>query len=70
MDEQDDRKLIPWWPDAGVTLGGLSKATMWRLIKSGELRSLKIGRRRFVAVRDIDAYIDQRREAGQGGEAA
>lgn len=70
MDEQDDRKLIPWWPDAGQVLGGLSRPTMWRLVKSGDLPSLKIGRRRLVAVRDLDAYIDRQRAAGQGGEVA
>lgn len=67
----DDRRLIPWWPDAGHALGGLGRTSVYHLIKSGELASCTIGRRRFVAVQDIDAYVDQRRAAGRvGNEAA
>jgi len=59
----EDRKLIPWWPDAGRALGGLGRTSVYLLIKSGELPSVTIGRRRFVAVQDLDAYIQRRREA-------
>lgn len=63
-------KLIPWWPDAAKALGGLGRTTMYELIKSGELPSVTIGRRRFVAVRDIDEYVDQRRAATDAPGAA
>jgi excisionase family DNA binding protein len=67
----DDRRLIPWWPDAGHALGGLGRTSVYHLIKSGELPSVTIGRRRFVAVQDIDEYVEQRRLVGRaGGEAA
>lgn len=70
--KDNDQKLIPWWPDAGRALGGLSRTKVYYLIKSGELPSITIGRRRFVAVRDLDDYVEQRRTAarGFGGEAA
>jgi predicted DNA-binding transcriptional regulator AlpA len=57
----EDRKLIPWWPDAGRALGGLGRTSMYHLIRSGELPSVTIGRRRFVAVRDIEDYVEHRR---------
>ncbi|MWA02182.1 helix-turn-helix domain-containing protein [Actinomadura sp. LD22] len=65
----EDRKLIPWWPDAGHALS-VSRTTMYELIRSGELPSVKIGRRRLVAVRDLDAYVEDQRVIGPGGEAA
>lgn len=65
-----DKKLIPWWPDAGEALGGISRTTTYQLIKSGELPSVTIGRRRFVAVADLDAFVEGRRSTPQGGEAA
>lgn len=67
----EEPKLIPWWPDAGKALGGIGRTTTYQLIKSGELPSVTIGRRRFVAVQDLDAYVEARRAAaGQGGQAA
>lgn len=66
----DDPRLIPWWPDAGKALGGISRTTTYRLIKSGDLPSVTIGRRRFVAVCDLQAYVEERRSAGQGGGEA
>lgn len=68
--EQDDRKLIPWWPDAGVALGGIGRTTMHQLITSGELPSVKIGRRRFVAMRDLEEYVDNLRAASRGATDA
>ncbi|SFO14714.1 DNA binding domain-containing protein, excisionase family [Actinomadura madurae] len=65
-----ERKLIPWWPDAGEALGGISRTTTYELIRSGELPSVTIGRRRFVAVADLDAFVEGRRTGGQGGTAA
>ncbi|SDJ94139.1 helix-turn-helix domain-containing protein [Nonomuraea jiangxiensis] len=66
----EDRKLIPWWPDAGRLLGGLGRTTMHGLVASGELPSITIGRRRFIATRDIEEYVERRREAARGGSAA
>ncbi|MFD0685903.1 helix-turn-helix domain-containing protein [Actinomadura fibrosa] len=65
-----EKKLIPWWPDAGEALGGISRTTTYGLIKSGELPSVRIGRRRFVAVADLEAFVEGRRSASEGGEAA
>ncbi|GAB2820544.1 hypothetical protein GCM10022221_18090 [Actinocorallia aurea] len=66
------RKLLPWYPDAASALGGLGRTKTYQLIKSGQLKSVTIGRRRFVDARDIEEFIDQRRSASTvpGGEAA
>lgn len=39
----------------------MSKATVDRLISKGQLRSLKIGRRRYVDARDLAAFVEQAR---------
>lgn len=50
-----ERDLIPV-PEAMERLGGISRWTLYRLIRTGELVTVTIGRRRFVpsdAIRDF-----------------
>lgn len=69
--QDEDRELIPWWPDAGHALGGIGRTKLYYLIRDGDLPSVTIGRRRFVAKRDLKAYVEGRRSVAQsGGEAA
>lgn len=68
--EHEDRRLIPWWPDAGIALGGIGRTKVHQLIATGELPSVKIGRRRFVATRDLEEYIEGLRAAGKGATDA
>ncbi|MEU6039765.1 helix-turn-helix domain-containing protein [Actinomadura sp. NPDC047616] len=68
MSDELERALIPWWPDAGKALGGLGRTKTYQLIKSGELPSVTIGRRRFVAVHDLRAYVERLRTE-RGGAA-
>jgi excisionase family DNA binding protein len=42
---------------AGVLLGGLSRAHLYRLIARGELRTLQSGSRRLVSLTAIDEYL-------------
>jgi excisionase family DNA binding protein len=58
--------LLPVYPDAGNALGGLGRTKVYELIASGELRTVKIGRRRFVPVSAIAEYV-ARLEAQAGG---
>lgn len=44
---------------------GVSRATVWKLMTSGELRSIKIGARRLVPIEAIDEFIARKlAEAG------
>lgn len=52
-------KLLPVYPDAGKALGGLGRTKVYELITSGELRTVKIGRRRFVPASAIDEYVSR-----------
>lgn len=38
-------------------LGGISRATIYRLVVHHELAPVRIGARTFFAVRDLDAFI-------------
>jgi excisionase family DNA binding protein len=44
--------------DEAVTLTGLSRSTLFRIVQTGELPSLKVGRRRLIRVVDLDGYIE------------
>ena len=43
--------------DAQQRLGRVSRPTIYSLIRSGDLRSVKIGRRRMIVDESIDAFI-------------
>jgi excisionase family DNA binding protein len=43
--------------DTGKALGGLGRTKVFELIKSGELRTVKIGRRRFVPASAVEEYV-------------
>lgn len=45
-------------PDEVVSLTGLSRIVIYRLIAAGELKSIKIGKRRLIRDADLRAFID------------
>ena len=45
--------------DAGNSIG-LGRSKIYELIKSGELKTIKIGRRTLVTVESIRALVDQK----------
>ena len=51
--------LLPVFPDAGLALGGLSRTKVYELIATGELRTVKIGRRRFVPAAAVQEFVDR-----------
>lgn len=44
---------------------GISRTTVWRLVKSGELEPVRIGSRTLISNRSIDLYLSRQRPAGQ-----
>lgn len=56
--------------DAILTLN-LSRATLYREISQGRLRTFSVGRRRFVSLQAIEDYIAEReKESNPSPEAA
>lgn len=49
--------LLPIWPDTGQALGGIGRTKVFELIKSGELRTVRIGRRHFVVAESVGEYV-------------
>ncbi len=45
-------------PEAALTLG-IGETLMWRLVKEGRLRSVKLGGRRLVPMSAIAALLDE-----------
>lgn len=62
MKQDGDRLLVPI-PGAQATLGGLSRTTIYELVKSGDLVKVNIGRRGFITAKSLAAYVDRLSEA-------
>lgn len=45
-------------PTAQVALGGISRPSVYALINSGALRSVKVGRRRLIPASAVADYIE------------
>lgn len=45
------------WEKVSKRLGGISRSTVFALWASGQLASVKIGKRRFSTDKQIDEYI-------------
>ena len=56
-------------PDAAQMLG-IGRSMAKRLVARGELETVEVGRRRLVLVASIRDYVERRRAARSGGEAA
>lgn len=44
-------------PEARIKLGKIGRSSIYRLMDTGELRSVKIGRRRFIPDSAIADYV-------------
>lgn len=49
-------------PEAGQRIG-LGRTKTWELVRSGELESVRVGRRRLIPVDAIDQFVEQLRTA-------
>jgi len=45
----------------GELLGGLSRAQVYRLLASGQLKATKIGRSTRIAREDLDEFVQEKR---------
>lgn len=50
--------------EARTALGGISRTTVYKLVQNGELTKVSIGRRGFITVDSIEAYVDRLRGTG------
>lgn len=44
--------------DTAIYLGGLSRATVYRMIEDGKLQRVKVGGRAMITRASIDAYLN------------
>lgn len=51
-------------PAARIKLGGIGRSSIYRLMDTGELRSVKVGRRRLIPDSSIQQYIEGLKAAG------
>ena len=58
---EDLERLLVSVPTAALAIG-VSSRWLWREISDGHLRTIRLGRRVMVDRRDLEVYIEQRRE--------
>lgn len=46
-------------PEVAQLLGGITERQVWKYIESGELKSRKVGRRRLVHRKDLEAFANE-----------
>jgi excisionase family DNA binding protein len=56
-------------PDTCADLGGLSRTTVYELVKQGHLVKVNIGRRGFITAESLRAYVDRLSEAATATSA-
>jgi excisionase family DNA binding protein len=56
------RLLIPV-PEVGALLG-VGRTLAWRLVQTGELPSVRIGKRRLVPRAELEAYVQRLQREG------
>jgi excisionase family DNA binding protein len=61
-------KLLYSVKEAGVALGGLSRAYVYSLIKNEQLAIVHIGRRVFVRADDLERYVHSLKRTTPKGE--
>jgi excisionase family DNA binding protein len=44
-------------PDEAARVAGIGRTTLYRAISTGELKSLKIGKRRLIAVETLRTWL-------------
>lgn len=44
-----------------ATLGGISRVTLWRMIRRGEIATVQVGRRPMVEPDELRRFIDENR---------
>jgi hypothetical protein len=58
MPEEPRRLLVPI-PGACSELGGVSRTTIYELVKNGDLVKVNIGRRGFITGKSLAAYVNR-----------
>lgn len=61
--KQDETKMEPallGTEDSRAYLGGISRSALFGLLRSGDLQSIRHGKRRLILRTSLDAWINQR----------
>lgn len=61
MERADDVPVINLTIDQTVRASKIGRTTVFALIKSGELESIKVGRRRYVPLAALNDYLNRLR---------
>ena len=57
-------RLLHQVPEAAEILGGMSRSTLYEKIAAGEIASVKVGRRTYIAHDELERYVRELTGAG------
>ena len=55
----EEMTRLAWSVDETAELLGISRRSLYELLRSGELRSVKIGSRRLIRNADLERFVDE-----------
>ncbi|MHB8470000.1 MAG: helix-turn-helix domain-containing protein [Gaiellaceae bacterium] len=61
-----NERLAPLSIDESAQVLGVSRATLYRIIRAGDLRPTRVGARARFELQDLRDYIERRRSVGEG----
>lgn len=59
MSEPQSLERLAYGPDDAATVTGLGRTTIYEMLASGELRSVKVGRRRLIPASALRALVGE-----------
>lgn len=59
MNHRDSVSPLSVGVDESARLIGVARSMMYEILARGDLQSFKIGRRRLILVKDLEAFIDR-----------
>lgn len=59
MNHRDSISPLSVGVDESARLIGVARSMMYEILARGDLQSFKIGRRRLILIKDLEAFIDR-----------
>jgi len=59
MNHRDSVSPLSVGVDESARLIGVARSMMYEILARGDLQSFKIGRRRLILIKDLEAFIDR-----------
>jgi hypothetical protein len=63
--DREQKPLLVTQGEALTLLGGIGRTKLWDLVNNGEIVGVNVGRRSFITVKSVAAYVDRLTQAAE-----